>query len=188
MNYAGIDYGMGSTNIDLETGIRYGIVSMNSLDEWAWQTMQGGDDLDFIEYRESVRDDMSSAIERVLEEHGLIQRNYGADNFADDIVDNLEFDNYESNGDCVRYELKDDLYHLQTTSDGQLFVFKSPYYTQAQFCSPCVPGAGNLDCPCESGPKTYCLDASWFDDDVAPYPVYRCDTGELVVAPIQEEK
>ena len=27
----GIDYGMGTTNIDLETGIRYGVISMHEV-------------------------------------------------------------------------------------------------------------------------------------------------------------
>lgn len=31
--------------------------------------------------------------------------------------------------------------------DNDAFIIKSPYYTYAQFCSPCVPGAGNLDNP-----------------------------------------
>jgi hypothetical protein len=34
-DYAGIDYGMGQTNIDKETGIHYGVISINSLTECA---------------------------------------------------------------------------------------------------------------------------------------------------------
>ena len=34
--YAGIDYGMGRTNVNLETGIRYGVIPMNEvLQAWA---------------------------------------------------------------------------------------------------------------------------------------------------------
>jgi len=29
--------------------------------------------------------------------------------------------------------------------DSDILVTKSPFYTYAPFCSPCVPGAGNLD-------------------------------------------
>ena len=188
MSYAGIDYGMGKSNIDTETGIRYGIVSMNSLHPEAWDDMMRGDDLDFAEFRREVQSSLARALEGVLDDHGLSHYN-DAKGIADDVVDNLEFDGYEGTGDCQRYEEKNDDYHLQTTSSGDLFVFKSPFYTHAQFCSPCVPGAGNLDCPCENGPKTYCLDKDWYDEErPCPYPVFRCDTGEQVYAPKQEEE
>lgn len=56
-------------------------------------------------------------------------------------------------------------------------------WTFAQFCSPCVPGAGSLDNPVEDGAKTYCLDHDWFDGGVAPYPVFRvADDKQMVGA------
>ena len=187
MSYAGIDYGMGKSNIDTETGIRYGIVSMNSLNEWAWESMEQGDDLDYDAFKKEVISSLSSSIREALEQYSLDYQN-DSDAIADDVWDGLEVE-YESNGDCRRYALEEDGCSLQTTSSGDLFVFKSPFYTHAQFCSPCVPGAGNLDCPCENGPKTYCLDKDWYDEErPCPYPVFRCDTGEQVYAPKQEEE
>jgi hypothetical protein len=59
-------------------------------------------------------------------------------------------------------------------------VVKSPFYTYAQFCSPCVPGAGNLDNPMAEGVKTYCLGHDWFEGGVAPYPVWRVDDHAFV--------
>lgn len=52
------------------------------------------------------------------------------------------------------------------------------YGTFAQFCSPCVPGAG--DSPLADGVKTYCLGHGWFEDGKAPYAVYSVATGELI--------
>lgn len=50
MTYSGIDYGMGQTNIDKETGIRYGVINANTLSEHAWDTIQSnGTDLDYAE-------------------------------------------------------------------------------------------------------------------------------------------
>jgi hypothetical protein len=71
-------------------------------------------------------------------------------------------------------------YRLTNCLDFDIFVIKSPYYTFAQFCSPCVPGAGNLDNPMPDGVKTYCLGHDWFDESRAPYPVYSVETGEQV--------
>lgn len=187
-DYAGIDYGLGLTNIDTATGIRYGIVSMNSLGEWAWEEMMHGEDLDFNEFRKAVKDSLALAIETSLAEFNL---NYGndAEEMADAIVDDLEFDNYESTGDNPRYLVESNDYHLQTTSDGKLFVFKSRWYTHAAFCSPCVPGAGDLGTPCDAGPKTYCLNSdSYSKESPCPYPVYLCATDELVYSPDQEKE
>jgi hypothetical protein len=61
-------------------------------------------------------------------------------------------------------------------------VLKSPYYSLAQFCSPCVPGAGNLESEDEDGVKTYCLSHDWFEDGKAPYKVYAVD-GDYEVVP-----
>ena len=38
--YAGIDYGMGRTNIDPETGIRYGVISQHSIMPEAMEDME----------------------------------------------------------------------------------------------------------------------------------------------------
>ena len=76
--------------------------------------------------------------------------------------------------------LDDDEYVAVVDSSNDVMLFRSPYYTHAQYASPCVPGAGHLGHPCPTGPKTYCFDKSWFTGDKAPYPVYKVDTGELV--------
>jgi len=73
-------------------------------------------------------------------------------------------------------------------SHNDVMITKSPYYTLAQFCSPCVPGAGHLGSPCRGGVKTYCFGHEMFrdeltgDDGRAPYPVWDVVSGELVGA------
>lgn len=71
-------------------------------------------------------------------------------------------------------------YQLCDCLDSDVFVIKSPYYTFAQFCSPCVPGAGNLDNPMPDGIKTFCLGHDWFEETRAPYPVYSVETGKEI--------
>jgi hypothetical protein len=175
-DYAGIDYsGRGSTvNRDTETGIRYGMISQNSLSSFALGDIYThGDDLGWEDIKQQAKADLTRAIAEVVRNYGKI----GDPNaWANDIVENdVDFDGFDEGGP-YRYEFEG--YVVQTTDSGDMWVFKSPYYTHAQFCSPCVPGAGNLDCPCPDGPKTYCLASDWFEDGKAPYDVWSVETGE----------
>jgi len=65
-----------------------------------------------------------------------------------------------------------------------IWVEKSPYYTLCSFCSPCAPGAGDLDEPNQDGVKTYCLGLDYFDsDNPCPYPIYEARGDKLVYEP-----
>jgi hypothetical protein len=103
-------------------------------------------------------------------------------------------------GDPVAHNLDDGEYvATQGGGDCDIFILKSPYYTHAQFCSPCAPGACYLRNPVdEGGPKAYCFAPDWFEwwpelGDPAgefcgektscPYPVYRVEDGECVYRP-----
>jgi len=131
----GIDYGMGETNIDRTTGIRFGVISQNDvLQAWA---------------------------------------------------DSSEPDYGEPTCGCCGDEplgwgLDDGEYVAMADQHGEIMILRSPYYTKAGFCSPCVPGACHLSEPCNDGEKAYCFGHDWFDDGVAPYPVYSVETGKEV--------
>jgi hypothetical protein len=139
MANVGIDYGMGCTNVDHATGIRYGVISQNEiLQAWA---------------------DSSQPV------------------YGDLSEEEIEF------ADPCGWEYSGDGYEMVDCLDSDVMILASPFYTFARFCSPCVPGAGNLnDAGDEShGVKTFCVGHDWFDGGKAPYPVYRVDTGELVL-------
>lgn len=74
---------------------------------------------------------------------------------------------------------------LKAFSDdsGDIWVVESEYFTYAQFCSPCAPGAcylrNALESP-EEDNKCYCLGHDWFEENKAPYPVYSVKTGEQI--------
>jgi len=88
----------------------------------------------------------------------------------------------------------------QNVNDFDIMIIKSPYYTYAQYCSPCAPGAGYLMnyykpekntvafdhyqeyAKINGFPKVYCFGHDWFEDGTAPYPVFSVETGELVTA------
>jgi hypothetical protein len=95
--------------------------------------------------------------------------------------DNSDFFDCEPSG----WKVEDSEYLLTDCLDSDIFVLKAPYYTFAPFCSPCVPGAGNLNgADMESdesnGVKVYALGHDWFESGVAPYALWSVETGERV--------
>lgn len=82
--------------------------------------------------------------------------------------------------DPISFFIDDAEYSAESDDSGDIFITKSPFYTNAQFCSPCAPGAGYLMSPCADGPKTYCFGHDWYDNGKAPYPVYSVETGKLI--------
>lgn len=148
-----IDYGMGQTNIDRSNGIRYGVISQNSIMQAWLDSSEGVYPCDDCTCSEDEREDCTA-----------------------------ETDTFEYSGDG---------YEMVTCLDNDVMVIRSPFYTYAPFCSPCVPGAGNLDSAADlfekhserfnasapRGVETYCVGHDWFDDGVALYPVFSVKTG-----------
>ena len=105
-----IDYGYGLTNINHETGIRYGVISQRDVVE-AWGdavAIYPCDDCD------CEKDDDG------------------------DPVDQCE-------AEPICWEYKQDGYVAMDCLDSDVIVIRSPFYTHAPLCSPCVPGAGDLN-------------------------------------------
>lgn len=184
----GLDYGLGKTNIDTATGIRYGVISQHSLADW------------FHDEFESDYGDPTCPV--CGNEVGDTSANH-ADGLS---YDDTDYTKYASHGcdDYVCHTCKHTLdtsdvwpeepigWHLDVQGiravdclDSDVMVLVSPYYTYAPFCSPCVPGAGNLDSSplplreseyqvrSEGYVKTYCFDHTWFSNHIAPYRVFR---------------
>lgn len=168
----GIDYGMGRTNVDHETGIRYGVIPVN-------EVCQGWYDSAESDYGDVSCPECSGGV---------------VDSCSPEAPDNAEKDWYCP--DCELSAWSDDVYPesplafklddgeyqaTQSGDDHDIFVLKSPYFTRARFCSPCAPGACYLLNPDEDGEKAYCFGHDFFEDGKAPYPVFRVDTGEQVM-------
>lgn len=98
-----------------------------------------------------------------------------------DVEDDDDFDDF---AEPISFFYEEEGYSCECGEDGDIFVMKSPYFTYAQFCSPCAPGAcylmNPLDEPDENN-KCYCFDFSWFEDGKAPYLVYSVETNELIL-------
>jgi hypothetical protein len=83
----------------------------------------------------------------------------------------------------LSFFVKQDDLEAECGEDGDIFIIKSLYFTYAQFCSPCAPGACYLMNWLEEANednKAYCFGHDWFEDGKAPYPVYSVATGQLV--------
>jgi len=176
--YQGIDYGLyaglfltsGLSNIDNLTGIRYGAIHANSLfncgaDVWD----DGAVYLPFcpkcgFELEENEVPDLCPSCEYEIEDESEC---YGEEPSYIDYMD-------VENGIRVEGGL-----------DGDYIVVKSNYYTFAPYCSPCVPGAGDLDSAESDGStgiKCYCLPADYFDAEVnpCPYKVWKVSDDSVV--------
>jgi hypothetical protein len=145
-DYEGIDYsmGLGSTNRDPETGIRFGVISAHDVDWWP---------------------ESSEAIYPECEEPEC-----------------KETECCECDLEPIGWKYDGDEYKAFGGEGGDIFVEKSSFFTYAQFCSPCAPGACHLNNPLDhtsENNKCYCFGHEMFEGD-APYPVYSVETGELV--------
>lgn len=175
--YAGIDYGLGTTNIDRETGIRFGVINQNEvLQAWA--------DSSEADYGPATCAKCGNqCVEYDDEKHGDYTgiTRWASSEFACETCKRY-LDGEDAYGDePCGWTLDDGEYKAaQSGGDGDILVVKSPYYARVQFCSPCAPGAGYLATPCSSGPKAYCFGPDWFDDDRPIYDVYDVATGRLV--------
>ena len=185
-DYAGIDYGRGKANV-ADNGIRYGVIPQNDvLQAWA--------DSSEADYGSP---DESCPCPECGHDDGVIPADWG---------DPLQCSECGAEYDCelpdcaepLAWILDDGEYKAQG-GEVDIFVLKSPYFTFAQFCSPCAPGACYLRNPFSLGSakldqnalkaphpqhfntyanwalmsgfeRCYCFGEDWFDAEYSPCP------------------
>lgn len=178
----GIDYGMGTTNIDRATGIRFGVIPMNALTHWAWESFEA--DYGSPSCGKCGNEAVPVNDESVPELDGTDEEweRDGCEDYAC-VACCRTFDSSDAYGEeAVGHDCTDPDYTAHVGSDCvDAFITSSPYYTHARFCSPCAPGACYLLSPTDkTGPKAYCFGHDWFESGKAPYPVWEVKTGKLV--------
>jgi hypothetical protein len=159
-DYIGIDYGMGTTNIDLSNRIHYGVINQNEVLQ-AWADSSEG------EYPEPEKCETCLGTGCSQDEDG---------NDLDDSCPDCDGEGkiQDDETEAIAFTLDDGEYLCsQSSDDPDIFIMKSPFYTLCAYCSPCAPGAGYLMSPNPEGIKAYCFGHDWFDEEKAPYPVYR---------------
>jgi hypothetical protein len=207
-DYRGIDYGMGMSNIDRDTGIRFGVISQHDVGQ-AWYDSEEldygpptcpkcgneADDIDDLPFDlddlETVGQDGKYRKHDILAIPEDVQDEvYGNSEWHDEGRDHAccgcgrSFSSDDAYGDeAIGSHFDSDGYKAFGSSDGDIFIEMSPYYTRAQFCSPCAPGACYLKNPCDDGAKAYCFGPDWFEEGECPYPVYRVDNDECIYTP-----
>jgi hypothetical protein len=161
-SYKGIDYGLGQSNIDLETGIRYGVISQHSLDPEASNEIfiEGAVYLPYCPHCNEANDADSSA-----ESCHNCGKDVGEWEYADEPT-YVEYHEQTPDGEIIIIDCLDTDY----------MIIKSPYVTKGNYCSPCVPGAIDLDHTDPKGHQAYCLPDDFFEEK-APY-TYSIRKGE----------
>jgi hypothetical protein len=153
-----------SSNVNPETGIRYGIISANGLDPEVVNDIQmNGKDVHWDEFVAQVRADVMREVENgdmdeSEAEFEIDERmDYDRSCFDDEPV-------HEFDIECPGYgRVKG-----RTTWLGgalMVWIFESPFVVSAKLCSPCVPNCGNLDDvgPFGYGEECYDVPADWRD-------------------------
>jgi ribosomal protein L37AE/L43A len=167
---AGIDYGMGHTNINHVTGIRYGVISQHSVVQ-AWADTSEAD------YGEPTcprcgREAIAYDAEKDGGGEGWECAKYECADFMCEVCEYVFGCESAYGEEPQGYSYHGEGYELVDCLDSDIMVIAAPFYTYAPFCSPCVPGAGNLDSARADGVKTYCLGHDWFEGGKAPYRVF----------------
>jgi hypothetical protein len=157
---------MTTTNMNTETGIRYGSINQNHISSDAMDDIiTHGENVSFNNWLDEIKSQLAQSIESALDEF-MPTDSIDCDDMANEILDSFDCigDRYQS--DCDQYEYKQDGYHIVTDSYGDLIVIESPYWTYGNLASPCFPNGCTLPTEPDSdcAVKCYCLGADWFDE------------------------
>lgn len=178
----GIDYSEpGATcNRDAETGIRFGIIPVREICQAFYDTATPAP------VEPNCPECGGSVEEYDDEKHGEFAEgsHFGRHHFLDYACERCE--KSWSNDACYPEEISghiidDGEYAAFDDDSSDVWFTRSPYYTRAQFCSPCAPGACYLLNECPEGEKAYCPGHDFFDGGKAPYRVFRVsDDSEIM--------
>jgi hypothetical protein len=172
-------------NFDEKTGIRYGVISPHAISQYALSDIYTNGDDPHYEYQ---KNEIERDYKNDCEEKNIPFNQDDLDILIQDMSDCFENPDGQMDYSDSEYDL-----HVSGDNFG-IFVMRSPYYTYCRGCSPCAPGAGDLNSPITdkdqladcmslktifSAGKALCLGHEWFDQDndqysrKIPYRVFR---------------
>lgn len=176
-DYAGIDYGRGRTNIGTK-GIRYGVIPFNKVSQ-AWceeSEPYYGDPI-----CPSCSEKLVHIEDSLLEDEEIEFPDYGVVDFVCEEC-HKAYSSDEVYPENPVWYIDDNEYSAEQDDYGDIFILRSPYYTYAQFCSPCAPGAVYLTAPLDhknDNNQGYCFGPEWFEEEIH-YDIYSVKTNELI--------
>ena len=182
----GIDWGMGVTNIDHGTGIRFGVIGINKVSadalddngEYAGVNYEGwkkeverilrsgftdGWGLGvFLRRIEPYAGAEDKDVEWLTNAIGVARREPGSISMLVEEGLDLYADGYGVEACDELWEMAGEGYDALQVDETDIFVRKSPWVTRAIFCSPCAPGAGSLgSCATAYGPAGELMGDCW---------------------------
>jgi len=140
----------GTANIDVTTGIAYGVVSLNSLEDWV-----------FDEFFDNGRNLTAEGAEEEFVAEWDADHPDGDEDDREEALQEM-WDYYD--GCEEQYSLETDGMILELSYLGGaplVWVLKSPHVRNVRECSPCCPNAGDLDSG-EGNTPTYDLPPDWY--------------------------
>lgn len=163
-------------NMNLDTGIHYGCISQHSVDMSAMDDWYDNDAA-YNEIKQEITDGLKNLLSDYIDPIDLWD-------ITDEVIDRFN-ENYQNDEPAFYYESGE--YSAEFSHRLVCWIIKkSPYYTYCKGCSPCVPNAGDLDCPVTLDEyneyknnvymplkRAYCLPDEFFVDDKAPYEYFE---------------
>lgn len=144
-------------NVHPKTGIAYGYISANALDNDLVHELMSGHRAKDLTYEQALDEYMEQQKADWLEREGSMA-DFDWDGTEDEFVYSYEIPDepiIEGELDGVKYRT--------SWLGGALhfWIFESPHTDFFQPCSPCVPGAADLDSPSKNGIEGYDVPADW---------------------------
>lgn len=154
-----------STNVNPETGIRYGTIYLHHLDpdtaQWLWDE---GENVSEKEAYEELRLEITDKVVQEIEDGDLdidptdiadieLEVERRLDRQADSIL--VEEPTIEGECEGVKYAIS------WLGGAPLLWVFESPVIGRFDLCSPCVPNACSIESPNDSGYEGYTVPDDW---------------------------
>lgn len=150
------------------TNIRYGVINAHNVSSYVLdEIMMNGTDLHHADALEEVTADAGRGWDMMDEEEREGTEAEDRDEFVENAIQEFN-DGYESNDAPYEFTI-DGVHGIFSTYSNTITIFESPHVVKATLCSPCYPGAGDLDSVGDKagstwagGPvQTYDVPADW---------------------------
>lgn len=154
-----------TANINPETGIRYGVIACNSLNQHVVEELWYGPGAVDISYKEAL-EDLEAEIRREVEFEQ--EDGFEVDDPEDEIQSRLESraEWIEIDEPTIKGTYEGVEYIIGWLGGAPLvWITKSPFVGKFDRCSPCVPGAVSLESPNPGGVQGYDVPPDWRDSN-----------------------
>ena len=153
-------------NYNEKTGIPYGVISGNNVPDLADDIFSSGDSLTYAAWKQELGEKISGAIQGAIQDYTChpekIVEGIDIAEIVDSLLDSGLGEDYQAEEEEFQYSYdtpngKVSLLLGWLGGASIIWVIDSPWFANTAHCSPCVPGAGDLDSPVENGLECYCL-------------------------------